>query len=212
MPGSSRRRSTSASGDAPGRAAARARSSRGERLDRAGTAADDAELGDVARSARQRDRRARERAVDVGPGCRDVGAEARDEPARERSRGGDRHLLAEHGAHRELEARRCCRQAKPRLARQADERLGDRLGRRIEVEPAPHAAITAPLALPSAGANARWTRAASVAKRASIQPAGAASTPARMLRRIDLAVVDSTPGIARWAMNAINGATSNGAR
>ena len=148
-----------------------------------------------------------------GHGVAIVGAEARGEPTRERSRGGDRHLLAEDGAHRELEGVDAAGQAQPRLARQADERRGDRLGAASRSSQRRTAAITAPLARPSAGANARWTRAASVAKRASIQPggrgndAGADAAPDRSRPS-----VTSTPGIARWSMNAISGATSNGAR
>ena len=72
--------------------------------------------------------------------------------------------------------------------------------------------MTAPLAGPSAGANERRTRAASLAKRASSQPADAPTTPARTLRRIDRADATSMPGIARWAMKAIRASTSYGAR
>ena len=103
---------------AAARAAARASASCAQRLDRAGAAADDAELGDAL------DRRGGEHAG-RGKGAVDVGATAsrRRLPKRSTRRrasvraAGDRDLLAEHGADRELEARRRCRAGAGRARR-----------------------------------------------------------------------------------------------
>jgi hypothetical protein len=57
--------------------------------------------------------------------------------------------------------------------------------------------MTAPLAGPSG--RERDANARRVAARSAPESGGAPTTPARALRRIDLAVT-SMPGIARWAM------------
>ena len=139
MPGSSRSRSTSRSGSPP-------RASSGVSVDQFCASAwiAPARLRMMPSSAirsigaDREQRRRGEGAMHVGPGRRDVAAEALDQAAGEGARAGDRDLLAEHGAHRELEAVDAARQAQPRRAGQLGEGGVDRLGRGVEVEPAAH--------------------------------------------------------------------------
>ena len=117
--------------------------------------------------------------VDVGHGVATSAAEALDEPARQRARRRHRDLLAEHGAHRELEAVDAARQAQARSPGRPTSVAAIVSGAASRSSQRRTAAMTAPLAGPSAGANDSRTRGASVAKRASSQPAVAPTTPAR---------------------------------
>ena len=208
MPGSSRSRSTSRSGSPP-------RASSGasvdpvlrQRLDRAGAAADDAELGDPL------DRRGGESA---GRGEGAIARRARASRCRCRSArpGGGRAFAqpatvtcwpstARTASSKRVDA---ARQAQPRCAGQAR-----RAARRSSPGAASRssqrrtAAITAPLAGPSAGANESRTRAASPAKRAS-EPARRSPAvpiaPARSCAGSTAPSTTSMPGIARCARKA----------
>ena len=199
MPGSARSRSTSASGAAPG-----ASSGASASHSRASDWIAPARLRMMPSSAilsivtRGEVGRRRESAADVGPWRRDVGC-------RSARRGGAPACALP----RRSLAGRAPRAPRARTASTLPGRRSPGApGRPASVSAIVSgaasrssqrrtAAITAPLAGPSAGANESWTRGASLAKRASSQPAAAPTTPARTVRRIERAAATSTPAIAR---------------
>ena len=138
----------------------------------------------------------------------------RDQAAREGSGRCDRDLLAEDRADRELERVDAAGQAQAGRAGQVGERRIDRVGRGIEVEPAPDRGDDAP-------ARRRQRRREFEAdsgrigneRRPAIQPAagaeraGAHAAPDRAGRS-----TVSTPGIARWATKRSSAGMSYGGR
>ena len=122
-------------------------------------AADDAELGDALDRHDGEIGRPRERAIDRRATASRAQRRSARQAARERSRCRNGHLLAEHGAHGELERVDAAGQAQARLARQADERLGrSSPALRRDRASAARRRSRHRSSAPSDGANESWTR------------------------------------------------------